>query len=630
MSGMNSKNCCKGCVGDTEICCLKGTFVGGFFDGRELFFVKRSYGAGAGSTPSVWEFGEDCSETDGSGKCNNMNGHLRTGWNTSTEYEEIDPFRAFLGCMPDIHIKWMPDTAECKVKMFVGGNAPGGRLFIAQGSSCEAHLGEWPFDDVTGRLWTLGYSAYNLDSDWYTGTVTLTDWRYMQQHDLHPDDYPLPAPTFTIEPCPVRDNFDPVDNGSIRIAYNWQYRDLDDETGEPVGDWLDSGDCGVMAGDCVCDYLSDTDNTTIYRYFFDGYTRISKHFTNCVFCLENLLNCDWYDSLPTELECPNKYHYYDPEVIGEPFLRVQLTKLEESDPPPGCDPEGEPPTGEEEYCFKQSLCVQMAFNLDVETGGYESAVQCNMLWDGDLDRYFLEYCNSSENDCSASISITEVAPLDTCPEGEGYREWEVVLLITAISTGFTLYEETFRVCLKCGSQWYILKHIELEDTTTIDLRIGTTCTTPPEPPECDPGCWPECVMCPERKTLYVVVSDAPDCCLSGTYALTWVGTGGGGAPTVGYYELPAAVGGPINTCGQITFLRVSCVDASHIMVQLVYLRAEGTEISHLSPPYTLSVICDESGNLESEPIHVPGRSGDRESLCGFGSGVGGDIRIVSI
>lgn len=384
-----------------------------------------------------------------------------------------------------------------------------------------------------------------------------------------------------------------------------------------------------MAGDCVCDYLSSTSNTTTYRYFFDGYTRISKHFSNCVFCLENLLDCAWYDDLPDEIECPNKYHYYDPEIVGEPYIRVQLTKLEESDPPPTCTPEVEPPTGEEDYCFKSSLCVQMAFNKDIETGDYASAAQCNMLWDGDLDRYFLEDCESSENDCEATISMVEVTPLDTCPEEEGYREWEIVLLITAISTGFTLYEETFRVCLKCGSQWSILKHIELEDTTTIDLRIGTTCTTPPVTPPCDPGCWPECVMCPERKTLYAVVSDAPDCCLSGAYALTWVGTGGGGAPTVGYYELSAPVGGPIDTCGQITFLRVYCVDSTHITVQLVYLRAEGTEISNLSSPATLSVICDESGNLESDAINVPGRSGGRESLCGFGSGVGGDIRIVS-
>ena len=134
-------------------------------------------------------------------------------------------------------------------------------------------------------------------------------------------------------------------------------------------------------------------------------------------------------------------------------------------------------------------------------------------------------------------------------------------------------------------------------------------------------------MCPERKTLYVVVSEAPDCCLSGAYALTWVGTGGGGAPTVGYYRLPAPVGGPIGTCGQITFLTVSCLDATHINVQLIYLRAEGTEISTYA---TLSVICDGSGHLESDAIHVPGRSGDRESLCGFDDTVGGDIRIVSI
>lgn len=152
---------------------------------------------------------------------------------------------------------------------------------------------------------------------------------------------------------------------------------------------------------------------------------------------------------------------------------------------------------------------------------------------------------------------------------------------------------------------------------------------PPEDPEpCDPGCWPPCVMCPARKTLYAVISGAPVCCVAGAYELEWVGTGGSGFPTVGYYELPAPVGGPIDTCGVIDFLRVYCLSASQIQVQLVYRRAEGTEISNLSSPLTLDVSCSD-GDLESEPFHIPGRSSDRESLCGFGDGVGGDLRIVS-
>lgn len=153
---------------------------------------------------------------------------------------------------------------------------------------------------------------------------------------------------------------------------------------------------------------------------------------------------------------------------------------------------------------------------------------------------------------------------------------------------------------------------------------------PPDPPEepCTSGCWPPCVMCPTRKTLYAVIDGAPTCCVAGTYALSWVSTGGSEFPLAGYYELPSPVGGPIDTCGVIDLLRVSCVDLTHIQVQLVYRQAEGTEISNLSSPLTLSVACDVDG-MESEPFNIPGRSGDRESLCGFGSGVGGNLRIVS-
>lgn len=153
---------------------------------------------------------------------------------------------------------------------------------------------------------------------------------------------------------------------------------------------------------------------------------------------------------------------------------------------------------------------------------------------------------------------------------------------------------------------------------------------PPDDPEpCNPGCWPPCVMCPSRKNVYAVMSDNPSCCVSGAYALEWVGTGGDSFPTAGYFELPAPVGGPIDDCGVIDFLRVYCNSETQITMQLVYRRAEGTEINHLTVPINLDISC-VGGHLESEPFEIPGRSGGRESLCGLGSGVGGSLRIVTI
>jgi len=621
MSGMNSKNCCKGCSGDTPICCLKGTFVGGAFDGQELFFVKRSYGSGAGSTPSVWEFGEACSETDGSGKCNNMNGYLRTGWNTSTDLEETDPFRAFRGCMPDIHLKWMPDTAECKVKMFLGGSAGNGRLFIAQGSNCGAyHPAEWPYDQYLGHIWTLGYSAYNLNSNWHTGTVTLTDWRYMILHDANPTEYPLPAPTLTIEACPVRDSFEPVDNGSIRYFYKWQYRILNPTTGVPEGDWLDTAYCGVNAGDCMC--ISSATATkpgfeTYYGFNWPDKVGMTSSLFSCPLCLPADLSCNWYDDLPDFIECPNNTIYYD--VVGEPFHRIAFTKLSEGEAPPDCGAEGGEPTGEEDYCFKASLCVQMAFDKETEPSTtYASSVQCYMPWDSPTERYFLEDCGSSEKDCEATISMVEVIPVDTCPADAGYREWEVTILITAISTGLTLYEDTFRACLKCRGHWSIMQYIVLE-TTTIDLRIGTTCSTVPTPPECDPGCWPECIGCPEQATLILVLEDNPLCCLPNSMSLTYnSGTNN--------YSSTAGIGGPLYTCGQVTACRVGCHSSTSLSVSIDIMEVDGSS-------QTLNLILNGScsgGHFETESYTLNDFHFFGFSFCGTSGSTGVKFRVISI
>lgn len=627
MSGMNSKNCCKSCPGDAAICCLKGTFVGGAFDGREIFFTKRSSGLG-GVTTSVWEFGETCSETDGSGKCNNASGYLYSAWNTYTD--ESDPFRAFLGCMPNIHIKWMPDTAECKVKMFLGGSGSGnGRLFIAQGWNCGAEQpAEWPYDQYLGSIWTLGYSAYNLNSNWHTGTVTLTDWRYMKLHDLNPDDYPLPAPTFTIEACPVRDNFEPVDNDNIRFFYKWQYRDLDDTTGEAEGDWLDTGLCGVIEGDCMCltsavgtGGFGGTSGATFYGFNWPDrvYFGNSGWLGLCSHCLPADLSCSWYDDLPEFLECPNEYGYYDPEAVRDPYYRIVFTKLGAEEEPPECIEEGTEPTGEEEYCFRQSLCLQLAFNLDTETGDYESEVQCYMLWDEDLDRYHIAACDSAENDCSTLVEIHEIVPTETCSSDEGYREWEVTILITSISTAFELYSDTFRVCLKCGSHWSIMQHIELEDTTTIDLRIGTTCATVPTPPPCDPLCWPECVLCPTPLAMSLVVTQDPSCCLHGSYGLTY------NSGSNWFTLTSAPVGGPSGVCGKITAFKMTCSDSTHVTLAITYENVNGSTISSTT---TVSANCT-GGDFETDTVTVisglfaPG-------LCEGGLFLGAKFRVVGI
>jgi len=375
---------------------------------------------------------------------------------------------------------------------------------------------------------------------------------------------------------------------------------------------------GKTRGNCGCGWIENCCNPlawSIDLYSKEAHLKYETYVTGARWVFESIEpypDCDWYAGeifLYPSVSFPDSSHYR---------VRVQPVDWGE-----GCEGGGEVPDPPPSYCKRKTLCVLLSVD------GGEEYQYYNLVWDAVDARYELV----ASSVAGGKPYTIEIVLVEVSGPGTGTtRTWELTVIIRDSVTGDIVYEFTDEYVLNCEEPWSLLAELEVpgEDPSWL-LTIATQCPDPPDPPPptCDPGCWPECVMCPTRKTLYAVVSDAPDCCLSGTYALTWVGTGGDGAPTVGYYTLPAWVGGPIGTCGQITFLTVSCVDSTHIQVQLVYFRAEGTWISNLGSPDTLSVICDGSGHLESDAIHVPGRSGDRESLCGFDDTVGGDIRIVS-
>lgn len=141
-------------------------------------------------------------------------------------------------------------------------------------------------------------------------------------------------------------------------------------------------------------------------------------------------------------------------------------------------------------------------------------------------------------------------------------------------------------------------------------------------PECDPGCWPDCVMCPERKNLYLVIDDDPLCCLAGTYELTWTGTG-----TSGSYSLATPTGTSTASCGLISAFTVTCASSTSINVSITYRVIYAPSISAVTENYTLSVACVD-GHMESETVSYT-LSGDQDGLCGSGSDYGGTIRVVS-
>lgn len=486
---------------------------------------------------------------------------------------------------------------------------------------------------ITLKLEWKGLSAVTTieeDRNWPARDIVFDDVLYPLLVAVFPDLYEAADYTITIRVCPEGYTPFPVEERVITLQAVLQ------ENGEDwSGDWSIGGANGLIdsswvvgQGSCLCGAICNqqwwvTAGRGAFTWNYDPYK-------NKILVAVGI---PWEDA-PDYLEVAGGSVYIEYEDCGwaETEFVVPLTSPAKPDSTwtaritqaEACyvNVPVDPP----DYCNRKSLCVLLSVD-DRENYQYYT-----LVWNNDTQQYELGPV-SVPGGKPYTIEITLVEDAGSLPPGSpvGSRAWVLTVTIREVPSGDVVLEYTEVYVIDCRQTWTRTSPltVPIAPEETWELTIGTSCPDAPEPPECDPGCWPECVMCPTRKTLYAVVSDAPDCCLSGTYALTWVNTGGGGAPTVGYYELPAPVGGPTGTCGQITFLRVSCVDASHITVQLVYLRAEGTEISNLSSPATLSVVCDGSGHLESDVIHVPGRSADRESLCGFGSGVGGDIRIVS-
>ena len=649
--------CCNPCTGNHDICCLKCTVNGGFFDGLQFYALKRSSIIIAGEDDTfVFTPGEPCNGD--SGRCNNLSGRL-VGPYHNTNTRVTDPFTRYISCDPlsfydsrGYDITWSPDSGDdCTVTMKV----------TMGGWECSAdNTAGYPVDTYLGHAWSHKFKKTGMPANWYTTSRTLEDSRV-----------PGSGVTLTVEACPSEFDLLPVENRPVRFRVFIRTTGNGNQSSCEQLSWSDWQGCLDLEGDLLCGTRACSEAPVTFgagwSYGAKDTISIRIPYTNSIMCPDgsyvagpwdqsNYDLCipfddgNWPDVVPQEFP-PETIPSIHPACSGECFEYFQV-KIEEIPIDSECEDcfgvDPPPPPPEDGHCRTYSPCVDLVAPVVVDGDEYGYKTTCRLTWT-ELTDTTGEYTG----DCAAPDEF--LSPLGNPvvvtfwmyqdesrrPSGAPLDSDTYVLVITIKDsvTDAVLETREYVLSLLCTTNWSFYDSFDLSSLfdpeytgpTELEVRVGVNCSTETvtPPPECDPGCWPECVMCPERKTLYAVVSDAPDCCLSGSYALTWVGTGGGGAPTVGYYELSAPVGGPIDTCGQITFLRVYCVDSTHITVQLVYLRAEGTEISNLSSPDTLSVICDESGNLESDAINVPGRSGGRESLCGFGSGVGGDIRIVS-
>lgn len=338
----------------------------------------------------------------------------------------------------------------------------------------------------------------------------------------------------------------------------------------------------------------------------------------------NTVGRDWY-LVPLVIEDPMSRYYYgvDPELYH--LETITFT---------GCDDSVEMTTGGTDEIFIDG-------DLEFFTLG---------SWTGS-DSYYGSFYARGTGSCICGKGINCASDGGASSTYRAYIWWwydlwtcGLYVYVTHSSVGAWIYL-TGVTCITEALPLYI--PLPGLDNLRWKLTLGSSCEhggepedpdpeppdppgPPPDPPPdpCTSGCWPPCVMCPTRKNLYAVLEGAPTCCVSGSFALEWVGASSEGtppSPTAGYYQLPSPVGGPLWDCGFIDVLRVSCVDLDSISVRLIYREVEGTVVDITR---TLSVACS-GGEMESSTIELPGMFGEEDTLCGYGGDVGGVLRIVS-
>jgi len=576
--GMSQTGCCCGtkigncttCEPAHPICCLQVDHSG--WAANAAILLRPA-------APALWDTADTCPlDMVATEICGSMEDHWHMPWR-----EE--------GCLPRLSLSWKPIEGDCD------------RVALTL---------KMQWVDLYGTI-AISSDTIEENRSWYTRDIVFNDPLYSVLHSRFPLYYVDGPYTVTIRVCPEGYTAFPEPESDVVLqgvlqqldAGTGEWRDVEPPTWTGWAVW-------TACGNCVCGSPAVGSGFARPYWVYDPYkdgVRIfstSGAFTSTSVPYEG---CAWPD---TEIFS----YYLGASPDDDPTYRVRIQRLDIECPTGAVDPV-DPPL----YCKKKVLCVL----LSVDDG--ENYSYYDLVWDAVDERYELA---ASPVPGGKPYTIEILLEEDTTTSPGGLREWNLTVIIRDASSSIVLeYTEVYTI--DCENAWTKTSVLEVPLSPSEDwtLTIGTSCPAPPDPPpECDPGCWPPCVMCPTRKNLYLVISDAPDCCLSGTYGLTWVGTGGGGAPTVGYYELSSTIGGPLFSCGQITYLRVSCVDETHISLSLVYLRADGDEISNVGTPATLTVSCS-GGDMESSAFHVPGRSGDRDSLCGYDDTVGGDLRIVS-
>ena len=498
------------------------------------------------------------------------------------------------------------------------------------------------------------------DRDWATTGITFDEPGYAEGHAAYPEQFPLPIPTYTISPgCP--EDFPSVDEAPIILR-------CQAETDCPFNmtdlcSYVPPIDCYVAGtlyvGECLHPCPISTQRTPGVSWAYDTETdEIVLHFGSVY--VGASYSASWADRW--RINCQNSRESWETYHPGETYpwdtdyavvdpIRVAFddgnwinsgpwifpgpydfdcfartypdyTVSLAGDCPIGPDPE-DPPNGQK-HCYKKSLCLQIRMNkdeTDPDAPTFEAYTQCTVSWDKTLKKYFYEYCVGPDGrPFKVRVTVWEDPTAVISGYPSYYRAWKILIEIVDFTTEDVIESSETVVMLNCLKDWSYSETFTINDES-VEVYIGTKCPklTIVPPPDCDPLCWPECVLCPTPLSMSLVVTQDPSCCLHGSYGLTY------DAGNNWFTLTSAPVGGPSGVCGKITAFKMTCSDSTHVTLQITYEDVNGSTISSTT---TVSANCT-GGDFETDTVTVlsglfaPG-------LCEGGIGLGAKFRVVGI
>lgn len=582
--GMSQTGCCCGtkvgncttCEPTAPICCLQVEHTGWVANAPILLRPAAT---------ALWDTADTCTGINATEICGIMQDH----WNLSS----ADRF-----CMPRITLQWKPIESDCD------------RIALTL--------------TITWKGLTA-HTTIEENRSWPSRDIEFDDPIYPLLVSTYPELYDAADYVIKIRVCPEGYTPFPLEDKVVTLQAVLQENgeDWTIEEEYPGGEATTLYSYVTAQGSCVCGGRCSTfrgDPGYIFQWAYDPYkdqvlvalTLRWDDWPAYLGCAESgstylgYDSCGWAD---TEFSVP---------LLGgckpESTFTARVSKVDE------CYKTGDP-VDPPKYCHKASLCVMLSVPDEGETNYAAAPVTLfyDLVWNEDTQQYELAP-TAVPGSKPYTIEITLVEDAGSLPTGSpaGSRAWILAVSIKEVPSGTVVLEYTDVLVLDCTEAWSWEDVLEVPIDPTEDwlLHIGTSCPTAPEPPECDPGCWPDCVLCPTPLSMSLVVSQNPECCLHGSYGLTYDATNN-------WFYLASPVGGPEGVCGKILEFKMSCASSSTVTCYIKYRDITGTDRDET---FTVSASCS-GGGFETANHEIP--SGlFLAGLCEGGFGKGANVRVV--